>query len=64
MERAGYVPLFRAYKLVSYYGHFTETASRAVRERLRVDKLKSAAAKTISRCAKAAAQRERQLQYA
>lgn len=64
MARGGYVPLYRAYKLVSYYGHFTETASRAVRERLRVDKLKSAAAKTISRCAKAAAQRERQLQYA
>lgn len=67
MERAGYVPLFRAYKLVSYYGHFTETASRAVREHLQVDKLKAAAAKTISRCARAAAMAERQeriLQYA
>lgn len=67
MERDGYVPLFRAYKLVSYYGHFTETASRAVREQLQVDKLKAASAKTISRCARAAAMAERQeriLQYA
>lgn len=67
MERAGYVPLFRAYKLVSYYGHFTETASRAAREHLQMDKLKAAAAKTISRCTRAAAlqeRQERQLHYA
>ena len=48
-------------------GAITETASRAVREHLQVDKLKSAAAKTISRCTRAAAMAERQeriLQYA
>lgn len=60
MGRAGYVPLYRAYKLVSYYGHFVETASRAVREQLQVDKLKAAAAKTISRCTRAAALAERE----
>lgn len=67
MAQDGYVPLYRAYKLVSYYGHFTETASRATREHLQVDKLKTAAAKTISRCTRAAAlieREERNLQYA
>ncbi len=70
MEKDGYVPQYRAHKLVSYYGYFTETASRAARDRLKVDKIESAAAKTISRYARAAAlaeskrQQERQLCYA
>lgn len=67
MEQAGYVPLFRAHKMVSYYGYFTNTASRAVRNCLKADKLEFAAAKTISRCTRAAALAERQeriLQYA
>lgn len=47
VDKSGTVPLFRAYKLASYYGYFTQTNSRKCSTTLRTEKIKPLACQVI-----------------
>lgn len=47
VNKSGTVPLFRAYKLASYYGYFTQTNSRKCSTTLRTEKIKPLACQVI-----------------
>ena len=59
LQRLGRIPLYRCYKLVSYYGDFVNSNSRRAREHLDADRLEGIAKATIGAAARRAAEKGR-----